>query len=102
MSDKVLRQSKKPGNLAKITAGLVRIQGAAKEAGVTEGAIRAAIARGELAVYETADGARLLRLADIAKEELDVLSDTGLTIKDIGKTVSNQAKKYFFERENLT
>lgn len=38
-------------------------------------------------------------MADIVKEELDILTDAGLTVKDIGKTVSEQVKSYFFERE---
>lgn len=38
-------------------------------------------------------------MADIVKEELDVLTEAGLTVKDIGRAVSEQAKDYFFVRE---
>jgi len=41
-------------------------------------------------------------LSDVVKEEIDVLSDAGLTVKDIGKTVSDQARNYFFEREKMS
>jgi len=40
-------------------------------------------------------------IADVVKEELDILTDAGLTVKDIGGQLSEQARNYFFEREKL-
>ena len=41
-----------------------------------------------------------LVMSDILKEELDVLSEAGVEPKEIGKYVSEVAKKYFFSRQN--
>ena len=40
-------------------------------------------------------------IADIVKEELDILTKAGLTVKDLGGPVASQARNYFFEREKL-
>jgi hypothetical protein len=39
-------------------------------------------------------------MADVIKEETDVIADAGLEPKDIGKYVSEIAKTYFFSRQN--
>ncbi len=41
-----------------------------------------------------------LVMADVLKEEMDVLTDAGIEPKDIGKYVSEIARKYFFSRQN--
>lgn len=37
---------------------------------------------------------------DIVKEDMDILEENEITVKDISKVVSEISKKYFFEREN--
>ena len=39
-------------------------------------------------------------MADVIKEDLDVLTEAGVEPKEIGKYVSEIAKKYFFSRQN--
>jgi len=41
-----------------------------------------------------------LVMNDVLKEELEVLTEAGLEPKDIGKYVSDIAKRYFFSRQN--
>lgn len=38
-------------------------------------------------------------IADVLKEELDIISEAGLEPKDINKYISDIARKYFFEQE---
>jgi len=40
-------------------------------------------------------------IADIVKEEMDVLKEADIEIKEIGKYISEIAKKYFFEQEKI-
>jgi hypothetical protein len=39
--------------------------------------------------------------SDVAKEEADTLCDSGLTMKDIGGTLSKRARNWFFSKESL-
>lgn len=39
-------------------------------------------------------------VADVVKEEMDIIVESGLELKDITKYISQIAKDYFFEREN--
>ncbi len=63
--------------------------------------------------FDTLNGGKLSRtrlgdylkavMNDVIKEDLDLITHTGLEIKDIAKNVSDIAKQYFFEAEkNLT
>ncbi len=38
---------------------------------------------------------------DLIKEESDTLADNGLTMKDVGGTMSKKAKIWFFSKEEL-
>lgn len=40
-------------------------------------------------------------IADIQKEDSDIITESGLELKDIGKRVSDIAKRYFFEQEEF-
>lgn len=42
-----------------------------------------------------------LVIADITKEDLDIIAEAGLELKDITKTVSDISRRYFFEQELL-
>lgn len=54
---------------------------------------------GVMDVKKLGDYLRLV-MADVLKEETDVIAEAGLEPKDIGKYVSDIAKKYFFSRQN--
>ena len=41
-----------------------------------------------------------LVIDDVVKEDMDVLIEAGVELKDIAKYVSDIAKKYFFARQN--
>ena len=41
-------------------------------------------------------------IADVQKEETDVITEAGYEIKDIGKYISDIAKNFFFEQEKLS
>lgn len=41
-------------------------------------------------------------ITDIVKEDLDIITDAGLELKDIGGKISNIAKNYFFDVEKHT
>ena len=38
-------------------------------------------------------------IADIVKEDLEIITSAGLTLKEVGKTISDIARLYFFEQE---
>jgi hypothetical protein len=54
---------------------------------------------GTMDVKKMGDYLKLV-MADVLKEEMDVLTEAGVEPKDIGKYVSDIAKKYFFSRQN--
>lgn len=41
-------------------------------------------------------------IGDVVKEELDVIVENGLEVKDVASKISNIARLYYFERENMT
>ena len=41
-------------------------------------------------------------IADVQKEEMDVITEAGYEIKDLGKYISDIAKNFFFEQEKLS
>ena len=54
---------------------------------------------GTMDVKKMGDYLKLV-ITDVLKEEMDVLTEAGVEPKDIGKYVSDIAKKYFFARQN--
>jgi hypothetical protein len=42
-----------------------------------------------------------LVIADVVKEDLDIITDAGLEIKDVSGKISGIARDYFFEQETL-
>ncbi len=55
---------------------------------------------GQLDRSKLGDYIRLV-INDVVKEELDVIAETGLELKDINKPISDIARKYFFEQEKV-
>jgi hypothetical protein len=39
-------------------------------------------------------------IADIVKEELDVISDAGLELKDLTSKISERSRNFFFQKQN--
>lgn len=55
---------------------------------------------GQLDRNKLGDYIRLV-ISDVVKEELDVMVEAGLELKDINKSISEVARKYFFEQEKV-